>query len=220
VSEAHSCPDTDCHKKHGKVVYKSNKAHCFAMPKATFGLDVVAFVGFERSRNKRTFGEIYQELVKKEVPISPREVNYLYRNYECLIRCSLPERLKQLKPIFIKNGGIILITDGLQPQIGNDVLFILRDVLSGEVLQAEVLHETDTTAMERLFKIIRDSDIHVKGIISDGQKSIRAARDSILPYVPYQLCTVHYFKDLGKPTGEEDGKLFEEVKKTAWSAPY
>jgi hypothetical protein len=213
-SEAWGCPNPECHEHHGKVVYQSSETHRYALPKATFGLDVVAFVGFERSRQHRNFDEIYQDLQEKSVTISRRNVDYLYRQYECLIRCSLHERIELLKPRFEKNGGIILSIDGLQPQQGNDVLFVLRDVLTREVLHAELLHSTNTDAMVRLFEVIRDSGVPVKGIVSDAQHSIRKAKDLVFPQVPFQLCTYHYLKALGKPVGKQDQELREDVKKS------
>jgi transposase-like protein len=82
--------------------------------------------------------------------------------------------------------------------------------LTREVLHAEVLHDTDTEAMAKLFTVIRDSGVTVKGIISDGQKSIRKAKDQVFPQVPYQLCTYHYMEDLGKPVGNQDLALRKE----------
>lgn len=215
LSEGWSCSNTQCREQHGKIVYQSEQTHQYALPNATFGLDVVAYVGFERSRNHRNFEEIHQDLTEQSVPISSRNVNYLYKSFEYLLRCSLKERINELKPEFIKNGGIILSVDGLQPQQGHDLLFVLRDTLTREVLHAELMHDTNTEAMAKLFSVIKDSGVPVKGIISDGQKSIRKAKDEIFPEVPYQLCTYHYIKDLGKPVGAQDLSLRKEVKKNS-----
>jgi hypothetical protein len=133
------------------------------------------------------------------------------------MKCSLPSRLKELENEFKENKGIILSLDGLQPQIGHELLFLLRDVNTQEVLHAEMMKTTDTDSMVRLLQVIKDSGIPVTGVVSDAQASIRKAKDIVFPDVPYQLCTYHYLKDLGKPIGEADSALKAKVKKTSWN---
>lgn len=213
VSRSKCCSKEDCLNFINKVSYVSNETHKYALPKSTFGLDVVAYIGFKRTQENKNFDEIHKELVKKNILISRRNVDNLYKSFEYLIKCSLSSRLKELAPIFKKNGGVILSIDGLEPQHGNDLLYVIRDVETQEVLHGEILHYTDTNAMVKLFKEIKACGIHVKGIISDGQKSIRKARDLVFPDVPYQLCTFHYLKDMGKPVGEKDSKIRVALKK-------
>ncbi len=214
-SEAHGCSDPSCLLTYGPGNYQSTQVHKYALPNSTYGLDILAYIGFQRSKNYQNFQQIHADLIKRDIQISLRQVDYLYQNFEYMLKCSLPQRIEQLKPVFAQNKGIILSIDGLQPQIGNDLLFVLRDVTSREVLHAELVHHTDTETMVRLFKIIKDSEIMVKGIVSDAQHSIRKAKDVVFPNIPYQLCTYHYLKDLGKPVGEADRALRNELKKSS-----
>lgn len=214
-SESKRCPNEDCENHKNKVTYASNEGHKYALKKSTFGIDVVAYVGFKRMKENKNYEEIHNDLNEKGIKISRRNVDYLYKSFEYLIKCSLTERLKSLKKEFDKNGGIILSIDGLQPQQGSDVLFVLRDTITSEVLHAVVTHSTDTKTMEELLKFIKNSDIQVKGIVSDGQHSIRKAADLVFPEVPYQLCTFHYLKDFGKPVGEADRALKVAFKKNS-----
>ena len=213
-SNAMKCNNPECLNCINKVSYSSNETHKYSLPKSTFGLDIVAYIGFKRMKESRNFDEIYQDLIEKEIQISRRNIDYLFQSFEYLIKCSLPSRLKELAPVFEKNGGIIISVDGLQPQQGNDLLYVLRDVETQEVLHGVVLHNTDTEAMVELFQIIKDSGIPVKGIVSDGQHSIRKAKDLVFPGVPYQLCTFHYLKDMGKVVGEKDRAIRAGFKKT------
>src|SRR6516165_8508049 len=47
-----------------------------------------------------------------------------------------PERLE---PLLRPQGRVILAIDGLQPDVGHEVLWVLRDCLSGEILLAKSL---------------------------------------------------------------------------------
>jgi hypothetical protein len=212
-SESQRCPNEECENHKNKVTYSSTEGHKYALKKSTFGLDVVAYVGFKRIKENKNYEEIHKDLNDKGIKISRRNVDYLYKSFEYLIKCSLPEQLKCLKKEFDKNDGIILSIDGLQPQTGSDLLFVLRDTITGEVLHAVVTHNSDTKTMEDILKIIKKSDIKVKGIVSDGQQAIRKAVELVFPGIPYQLCTFHYFKDLGKPVGEADKSLRVALKK-------
>ena len=214
-SESQRCPNIDCENHKNKVTYASTEGHKYALKKSTFGIDVIAYVGFKRIKENKNYEEIHDDLSGKGIKISRRNVDYLYKSFEYLIKCSLPEQLKSLKNEFDKNGGIILSIDGLQPQTGSDLLFVLRDTITAEVLHAVVTHSTDTKTIEELLRIIKKSDIKVKGILSDGQHSIRKAVDLVFPKIPYQLCSFHYLKDFGKPVGEADRALRVAFKKNS-----
>jgi len=52
-----------------------------------------------------------------------------------------------------------------------------------------------------------------KGIISDGEETIRSAVAFVFPDVPHQLCHFHYLKDAIKPFYEADQHAKTELKK-------
>ena len=47
-------------------------------------------------------------------------------------------------------------------------------------------------------------DVPIRGVISDGQHSIRKAVQLVLPEVPHQLCHFHYLREAAKPVYEAD----------------
>jgi len=212
-SDAKICSNDKCVQENGKIKYRASNVHQYALPRSSFGLDLIAYVGFQRLKLHKNFDEIHKDLLEKEVYVSRRSVDNLYNSFEYLLKCSLPNRLKELEEKFKQNNGIILSIDGLQPQLGHELLFVLRDVNTKEVLHAEMMKSTDTDSMVRLFKIIKDSGIIVVGIISDAQQSIRKAKELVFPNVPYQLCKYHYLKDFGDPVGVADAELKKQVKK-------
>jgi Transposase, Mutator family len=102
----------------------------------------------------------------------------------------------------------------LQPDVGHEVLWVIREVLSGEILLARALL---SSAHEDLAALLREAKevlpVPVRGIISDGQLSIRKAVATVFPDVPHQLCQFHYLREAAKPIYEADRHAKKELKK-------
>ena len=104
--------------------------------------------------------------------------------------------------------------DGLQPDVGHEVLWVLRDVLSGEILLAKSLLSARSRDLAALLTRVRAAcGVPVAGVISDGQHSIRKAVAKALPGVPYQLCQFHYLREAAKPIYEADRHAKVGLKK-------
>ncbi len=108
------------------------------LPQHEFGLDVIALVGRLRHAEHRSVPEIHAELVRRGVPICSRSVGDLLDRYDELLALSCSD-VGRLRRITSEAGRVILAIDGLQPDVGHEVLWVLRDVLSGEVLLARSL---------------------------------------------------------------------------------
>ncbi len=73
-------------------------------------------------------------------------------------------------------GRVILAIDGMQPEIGHEVLWVIRDCISGEILLAKTLlssRNEDLAAL--LLEVTNTLDVPIDGVVSDGQQSIRKA---------------------------------------------
>jgi hypothetical protein len=108
------------------------------LPQHEFGLDVIALVGTLRHAEHRSLPEIHTELVRRGVPICARSVSNLLDRYGELLTLSTSDTAR-LWRITVKAKRVILALDGLQPDVGHEVLWVFRDVLSGEVLLAKSL---------------------------------------------------------------------------------
>jgi hypothetical protein len=72
---------------------------------------------------------------------------------------------------------VVLAIDGLQPDVGHEVLWVVRECLSGEVLLARsLLSATEESLVGLLEEAIRGLEVPVLGVISDGQHPIRRAQ--------------------------------------------
>jgi hypothetical protein len=85
------------------------------------------------------------------------------------------------------------------------VLWVLRDCLSGEVLLARSLLGSTEEDLVPLLREVADAlPVPIRGVLSDGQQSIRNAVRRALPGVPHQLCQFHYLREAAKPIFEAD----------------
>jgi len=184
-----------------------------ALPKHEFGLDVIAFVGQQRYGHHRSVPEIHQALLERRVAVAPRTVTNLLERYDELIALSLQDTTR-LQRITQVRGRIILALDGLQPDVGHEVLWVLRDCLSGEVLLARSLLSATHDDLAHLVQEVQQAlPVPIVGVITDGQPSIRAAVAQALPGVPHQLCQFHYLREAAKPIYEADRHAKKILKK-------
>src|SRR5215212_1203198 len=101
-----------------------------ALPQHEFGLDVMALVGALRHRDHRSVPEIHAALTARGVTMAERSVTNLLDRYDELLATTLMDR-QPLQTRLAEQGRVILALDGLQPDVGHEVLWVIRDCLSG-----------------------------------------------------------------------------------------
>jgi hypothetical protein len=183
------------------------------LPHGEFGFDVIALIGALRYREQRSVGEIHQHLLTRGIPLAERTVTYLVERYEELITLRLADHAR-LQAQLTAQGQVILALDGLQPDRGHEVLWVIRDCLSGDVLLARSLLSATQGELVALLREVKQAwPVPVSGIISDGQQSIRTAVAAVFPDVPHQLCQFHYLREATKPVDEADRHAKTELQK-------
>jgi hypothetical protein len=114
-----------------------------------------------------------------------------------------------------RQGRAILALDGMQPDVGHEVLWVVRECLSGEVLLARSLlvrhcgRPRPVGSREAADAI----GVPVEGVVSDGQTSIRHAVAAALPGVAHQLCQFRFLREAANPVYEADRHAKKELKK-------
>jgi hypothetical protein len=209
--QVRSCRNPDCPRY--KVCLRPEQEGRFALPQHEFGLDVIALVGALRHAEHRSVPEIHAELARRGVPLCVRSVGNLRDRYDELLAlwCSDTGRLRA---ITAKAGRVVLALDGLQPDVGHEVLWVLRDVLSGEVLLARSLLSSCQDDLAKLLREVKGAlGVPIAGVVSDGQTSIRKAVAEALPGVPHQLCQFHYLREAALPIYEADRHAKVQLKK-------
>src|SRR3954452_23179786 len=209
--QVRSCRNPDCPRH--RVCLRPEQEGRFALPQHEFGLDVMALVGRLRHAEHRSVPEIHAELVRRGVPICRRSVSNLLDRYDELLALSCSDAAR-LKAITAEAGRVILAIDGLQPDVGHEVLWVIRDVLSGEVLLARSLLSSCQDDLAKLLREVKEAlEVPVAGVVSDGQTSIRKAVAEALKGVPHQLCHFHYLREAATPVYEADRHAKVQLKK-------
>jgi hypothetical protein len=205
------CPHAECPRYHRP--YRPEAEGVLALPQHEVGLDVIALIGALRYAEHRSIPEIHRRLGERGVLISERTVTYLLGRYDELLALSLTDA-DRLRAITAREGRVILALDGLQPDVGHEVLWILRDCLSGEILLAKSLLSATTADLSALLRSVADAlSVPIVAVLSDGQHSIRKAVREALPEVPHQLCHFHYLRQAALPIYEADRHAKKELKK-------
>jgi hypothetical protein len=168
-----------------------------ALPQGEFGLDVIALVGALRHAEHRSVPEIHRELLGRGVAVSERTVTNLLDRYEELVALRLTTQNASLRERLKEQGRAIVAIDGLQPDVGHEVLWVVRECLSGEVLLARSSLLGGTSEdLKPLLEEAADAalPVPIEGVISDGQHAIparpwaaRCAQRSTPPAVPVPL---------------------------------
>ncbi len=115
---------------------------------------MIALIGKFRFREHRSVPEMHRALLARGVSITERSVANLMQRYEELVALRTADQQRigmQLK----KQGRVILAIDGLQPDVGHEVLWVVRDCVSGEILLARPLLSStqgDLTALRTFVK--------------------------------------------------------------------
>ena len=194
------CRNQECDLYH--LPYRAEEEGAWALPHGEFGLDIITVVGQLRYGEHRSIPEIHQRLVQRGVSIAQRTVTDLLERYEELVALHLADE-ERIKARLKQQGQVLLAIDGMQPDVGHEVLWMIRDCLSGEVLLARTL----------LTEVKEAVPVPIRGAISDGQQTIRQAVERCLPEVPHQLCHFHYLDEAADPIFEAGRPAKTELKK-------
>src|SRR3954452_4805826 len=205
------CPNPACSRF--LRPYRPEAEPHFALPYHEFGLNVMATVGRLRYAEHRSIPEIHRELTRRGIVVAERTVTNLLDRYDEL-RALATADPRRLGPLLRPQGRVILAIDGLQPDVGHEVLWVLRDCLSGEILLAQSLLSSTAPDLAGLITQVKEAvPVPITGVVSDGQDSLRKAVKKALPGVPHQLFHFHYLREAPKPIYEADRHAKKELKK-------
>jgi len=118
------CVQPNCPRFHQR--YRPEEEGRWALPHGECGLEVIALIGRWRFREHRSVPEMHQALLARGIPIAERSVTHLMQRYEELVALRVSDH-PRIKARLQKQGHVILAIDGLQPDVGHEVLWVVRD---------------------------------------------------------------------------------------------
>lgn len=202
------CIQKTCSRYH--LPYRPEAEGAWALPHGEYGLDVIALVGFLRYRQHQSLPEIHHSLHEWGLSIGERTVLNLLARYEELVTIHITDR-ERLQSLVQKEGRLILAVDGLRPDVGHEVLWVVRDCGSGEILLARPLLSEREADLVTLLKKVQDAlPVPIHGFISDGQHSIRNAVATAFPEILYCFPSL-----AGRRVLEIGNKQTEKTKKAS-----
>jgi hypothetical protein len=195
------CPQRACPGR--SRLYRSAQADALALPGFTFGLDVVLVVGQLRLGEHQTVDQIHQTLLQRLMPlqqtISRREILFLFEAYTALLRAGTEVTFDQeWRDVARLNGGLLLSIDGIQPDKGNETIYLVRDLLTDRLLAAENVTSSTKEALKQVLAPVVALELPILGVISDAQESQLQAIAELWPGTAHQICQFHAFKEAGR----------------------
>jgi hypothetical protein len=196
-----------------RLWYRPVEEGRLALKDHEFGLDVVLFAGENYLWRNVSIPRLHKVLAhERHLPICERSVGNLVDDYVALCECVAGDT-DRLRTRLSQQGAILLSVDGVQHDDHSPVLYVQRDVLSGEVLYAErrVARGADDLVpmLERTRELAQDVGVPIVGIVSDKEKSLVPAIARVFPKVPHQLCHLHFLKNVAEPLEPDEQVLTE-----------
>ena len=212
VSQARVCGNPHC--DHQGQVYQSAAAQMVTLPKCTYGLDVIAQIGWWRDREHLSRAQIHERLQGDRIQICEREVDHLYARYQVLLGCA--ERLEgeRLSQVAEERGGLIIGLDGLEPAGASEQLWVVREVQSEIILAVAWLGRVNHHSLGALLKPVVALGVPIRATLSDKQGCVRKALAAVWPGVAHQGCQSHYLGNATRPIYDHDSALKTELRQT------
>lgn len=213
VSWAYRCSQESC--PGSKKDFRSQKAEAIHLKYRRFSRELVVRIGFRHFWQHQTMYEIHAWLAQDlHLEICEREVANLRIDFLALLSAAQPAKIRQ-KLSALK--WLIISIDGMQPEKGNDCLYIVRELQCGVTLLAVNLEESSQDALsefilEPLKDLAKEFGLAWHGVVSDAQETIRLAVRTSLKDVPHQACQSHCLRDAGKLTFEADRAMKTDIK--------
>jgi len=216
VSQARECRNPYC--DHQGQVYKSAAAQMVTLPKCTYGLDVIAQIGWWRDREHLNRAQIHERLRDYGIQICEREVDHLYARYQVLMGCAERLEVELLRKVAQERGGLIIGLDGLEPAGATEQLWVVREVQSEIILAVAWLARVNHKTLGALLKSVVALGLPIVATLSDKQGCVRKALELVLSDVPHQWCQSHYLGNASRPIYDHDLALKTELRQNVRQA--
>jgi hypothetical protein len=205
------CTREDC--PGGRELYRPLEDIRLALPYMNYGLDLVLLVGEEHVHRNQSLRQICRDLHERGVKPDQSHVGELLRAYLALCEVSRSEEARRAE--LVKQGGIVLMADGVHFDNRSPVVYVCWDALSGTVLCSERKPFRGEHDLEPLLVRVKEMGVPVLGVVTDKDTGLVPAVKKVFPDVPYQLCQTHFLKNCAGGMDKDLKALGESVERRA-----
>jgi len=132
-------------------------------------------------------------------PISRREILFLFEAYTALLRAGTEvSQYAAWKEQVRENKGLLLSIDGLQPDRGNETIYVVREVFTGRIVTAENVTERTKERLKEVLAPVVVPGLPVVGVSSDAQSTQWQAVAELWPGTAHQICQFHALREAGR----------------------
>lgn len=211
------CENAGCVNR-GKPYYASGLC-LWSLPYSTYGLDVLAYIGWQHEEEHHQLVEIQKTLNQRGVAVNERNVGKLYRQFLALLSASRETVEGELRGIAQDYGGVIWAIDALEPEGSDRLLYVLYEVQSGKAvaaIQCEPMSEVELLTWLGPYQAL---PFRVLATLSDGEAALVAALKRCWPDAPHQRCQTHFLNNLSEAVLPDDDTLRKNMRQDLGGLP-
>ena len=194
-------------------VYHSRQLRSLVPYRCTYGYDVLVYVGRGLFLNCRSEQQIIEELRRKNISISAREIGYLGRKFIVYLAIAHRQSRRRLKKVMALRGGYILHIDGTC-EGDSPHLFTGIDGIAQIVLDNIKLPSEKAELLIPFFRQIRQQYGDPIALVHDMGKGILSAVKAVFKGIPDFICHFHFLRDVGKDLFEEEYAIIRKRLRT------
>ena len=184
-------------------VYHSEQLRDLTPTRCTYGYDVLVYVGYALFVHSRGEQQIVEELGKKNVLISLREIGYLGKKFIAYLAIAHHQSRRRLKQAMVSRGGYILHIDGTC-EADSPHLFTGIDGIAQIVLDNIKLPSEKAELLIPFLRQIRRQYGDPIALVHDMGKGILSAVEAVFKGIPDFICHSHFLRDIGKDLFEKE----------------
>jgi hypothetical protein len=188
--------ETILHNADG-TLYHSRQLRALTPYRATYGYDVLVYVGralFVRCHSEQ---QIIEDLGRKNVLISQREIGFLGKKFIAYLAIAHQQSRQRLREVMALRGGYILHLDGTcegdSPHLFTGIDGIAKIVLDNIKLPSE-----KAELLIPFFRRIKQQYGDPIALVHDMGSGILSAVRAVFEDIPDFICHFHFLRDIGK----------------------
>jgi hypothetical protein len=200
------CPDRAC-AAHSQTLSPLAEAQ-ITLPWWLVGWDVFCWMGYRRFAQHWSVPQLQGELRDTyHIRLSDDAISDSLRRYQIMV-AARQQDAAILADVYQNHQSLILSIDGLQPEKGHEVLYVVRELSAKRIWFAQALLSSSTAEITQLIHKAKEwaEQLHkpVKLWLSDKQDAFVQGIAAEFPGTPHRYCQNHFLRDVAKPMLDAD----------------